>query len=77
MHVQAIAKLLGDRALPWEALHPSDREKLGEFRAPVLELLRRDPSRRPSMASFYHTCRLLVDENSSRRSNASSRPRRA
>eukprot|EP00892_Ulva_mutabilis_P004414 jgi/Ulvmu1/2344/UM013_0192.1 len=59
----AIAKLLGERALPWEALQPEDRERLGVFRAPVLELLRRDPSRRPSMASFYHTCRLLVDES--------------
>lgn len=59
--LQAIAKLVGDRALPWEALQPADRDRLGAFRGPVLELLRRDPSRRPTMAAFYHNCRLLID----------------
>lgn len=60
--LQAIAKLLGDRALPWEALQAADRARLGAFRGPVLELLRRDPSRRPTMAAFYHNCRLLMEE---------------
>ena len=33
-----------------------DRRKLGAFREPILQLLNRDPSKRPSMPDFYNQC---------------------
>lgn len=37
----------------------ADRKKLGAFRGPVLELLRRDPAQRPTMPQFYARCNAI------------------
>lgn len=58
-HVQVVAMLQGRRLLPWEtgvggaaALGGA----LGVLAGPVLQLLQRDPARRPSMARFHEAC---------------------
>lgn len=56
--------ILGDRGvkLPWEegGSRPDMAPALGVFREPVLELLNRDPSLRPSMDSFCGWCNRLL-----------------
>ena len=44
--------------MPWEgaSLTPGTRRKLGIFRAPLMSLLAREPSQRPSMAEFCTSC---------------------
>ena len=54
--MQVVAQLLGNKPLPWESMSTEDRRKLGAFRGPILQLLNRDPSQRPTMPEFYHAC---------------------
>lgn len=54
--MQVVAQLLGEEPLPWENMSTADRHKLGAFRGPIMELLNRDPAKRPSMPQFYHNC---------------------
>ena len=54
--VQVVAQLLGEDKLPWESMSSVDRRKLGAFRGPILQLLDRDPAKRPSMSEFYNQC---------------------
>ncbi|NJR42368.1 MAG: protein kinase [Akkermansiaceae bacterium] len=54
--LQVVAQLLGNQPLPWENMSQADRRKLGAFRGPILQLLSRDPSQRPTMPEFYHAC---------------------
>lgn len=53
-----IEKLLGKQPLPWEEgqLTAAQRSRLGVFRRPVVQLLERDPSRRPSLQQFCDMC---------------------
>ena len=54
--MQVIAQLAGEDKLPWESMSSADRRKLGAFREPIMQLLDRDPSKRPSMPVFYEQC---------------------
>eukprot|EP00892_Ulva_mutabilis_P004417 jgi/Ulvmu1/2347/UM013_0195.1 len=54
-----IAQILGQQPAPWDALSDVDRKKLGAFKGPVMELLRRDRSQRPSMMQFYANCNAI------------------
>ena len=55
-HMQAVAAILGVAELPWEGEGAEVLcRKLGALRAPVLAMLHRSPSLRPSMASFHAT----------------------
>ena len=56
LYVQVVAQLLGKEALPWENMSAEDRRKLGAFRGPIMQLLKREPSQRPTMPEFYHAC---------------------
>ena len=49
---------LNNKRLPWEgsALSPTNRRKLGIFRASVLSLLSRDPASRVSLDEFCISC---------------------
>jgi hypothetical protein len=53
--MQVVAELVGEQRLPWESLSPEVHKKLGLFRVPMLKLLSRDPSERPTMIEFYNT----------------------
>lgn len=57
--MQVIEQILGSKAAPWDVLAEADRKKLGAFRGPVLELLRRDPAQRPTMPQFYARCNAI------------------
>eukprot|EP00892_Ulva_mutabilis_P010359 jgi/Ulvmu1/7696/UM038_0128.1 len=58
---RVIAMLRGDLPLPWEGeLPPAVLRKLGTVRAPIMQLLQRDPARRASMRSFHRACINLV-----------------
>ena len=61
-HVQVIAQLMGEAQLPWEGanLTMEHKERLGVLRKAVLQLLERDPARRPSMRAFSDKCRALM-----------------
>jgi hypothetical protein len=50
------------KQLPWEGENLSDVKGrcLGLFRESVLMLLRRDPSKRPSMEQFYKHCENML-----------------
>jgi hypothetical protein len=37
-------------------MQPEDRKKLGAFRSPILQLLDRNPIKRPTMTQFYENC---------------------
>ena len=54
--MQVVAQLLGNEPLPWENMSTEDRRKLGAFRGPIMQLLNRYPSQRPTMPEFYHAC---------------------
>lgn len=56
--VQVIQQLLGEQPLPWEGerLTGAQRTRLGVFRRPVLQLLERDPARRPTLQQFCDMC---------------------
>ena len=52
--LQVVAALRGEENLPWEGDLSGDvNSKLGALRAPVLAMLHRDPSLRPSMAAAH------------------------
>ena len=52
--MQIVAALLGEVELPWEGEGAEGLcRKLGALRAPVMAMLHRNPSLRPSMASFH------------------------
>lgn len=52
--VQVAEALRGDEELPWEGRASEARcAKLGSLRAPILAMLHRDPSLRPSMAECH------------------------
>ena len=54
---QVLAQLQGHRPLPWEEDRKEEFHKALNFLAgPVLQLLQRDPSRRPSVRRFHETC---------------------
>jgi hypothetical protein len=54
--LQVVAQLLGAEPLPWEQMSSDERKQLGAFRKPVIALLNRDPSMRPSMPKFISDC---------------------
>ena len=55
-HMQVVAALLGEDELPWEGeASEGVRRKLGALRAPILSMLHRDPSLRPSV-DILHEC---------------------
>lgn len=62
--MQLEAQILGDHGskLPWEegGSRPDMVQALGVFREPVLALLNRDPTYRPSMDSFCGMCNRLL-----------------
>ena len=51
---------------PWEgsALSPDVRKKLGIFKNILLELLHRNPDKRPSMAEFCASCNRILSSTS-------------
>ena len=51
---------------PWEgsALSPDVRKKLGIFKNILLELLARNPDKRPSMAEFCASCNRILSSTS-------------
>eukprot|EP00892_Ulva_mutabilis_P000511 jgi/Ulvmu1/10460/UM063_0016.1 len=56
-HSKVVAALQGHRPLPWEADNTEAVHRaLGILTGPVLQLLQRDPSRRPSVRRFHETC---------------------
>lgn len=56
--LQVISQLRGAQPLPWEegTLSPQDRVRVGEMYTPLMQLLARDPARRPSAAQFCDQC---------------------
>ena len=48
--------------LPWEdaCMTSTNRKRLGAFRNPIVALLSRDPSQRPSLAHFCATCHRVL-----------------
>ena len=54
-----MAQILGHEAAPWDTMAEGDRRKLGAFKGPILELLRRDPAQRPTMPQFYAACNAI------------------
>jgi hypothetical protein len=63
-HVQLEEQILGDDGakLPWEegGSRPDMVQALGVFKEPVLALLHRDPTARPTMDSFCGMCNRLL-----------------
>lgn len=58
--MQVAQRLCGALPLPWEdELSGEVKSRLGVFRGPVVELLRREPSQRMSMREFHHACTAL------------------
>lgn len=65
MDAQVVAQVVGEEPLPWEE---EGRARVllkhsGQFRAPLLSLLERNPAMRPSMSSFLHECSRVVSSN--------------
>ena len=55
--LQVLAQLQGHRPLPWEGDSTEEFHKgLGILAGPVLQLLQRTPSQRPSLRRFHETC---------------------
>ena len=57
--MQVVKQLLGEEPLPWERMTVATRKTLGAFKGPIMQLLNRDPSQRPSMAQFYDNCNAI------------------
>ena len=57
-----LARLRGDVPLPWAdgELSPDARARIGELYAPLMQLLDRDPARRPSAAEFCDQCMAIA-----------------
>lgn len=57
-------RIMGERGLqmPWEGaqMTRSLRRKLGVFKDALMQLVDRDPAKRPSMADFCHTCNQVL-----------------
>lgn len=58
-NVQVVRQLLGEESLPWERMNAATRKTLGAFKSPILQLLNRDPSKRPTMSEFYNNCNAI------------------
>lgn len=55
--LQVFSALQGHRPLPWEGDQREIAHKaLGILSGPVLQLLQREPSRRPSLRRFHEAC---------------------
>lgn len=54
--LQVLAMLEGRKDLPWEGELSTMRRKFGVFSWPVLQLLRRDQSRRSTLEAFHASC---------------------
>jgi hypothetical protein len=56
--VQIVSQLKGEADLPWEGQRadPETLRKLRALRGPVLQLLARDPARRPTLKAFCNMC---------------------
>jgi hypothetical protein len=59
--VQVVAQIVGDEPLPWEDTARAKQllKTAGQYRTPLLTLLRRDPLERPSSQLFCSTARGL------------------
>ena len=58
--VQAVSMLKGDLPLPWEeGLSKQQRQQLGLFKDPIMQLLQRDPGERSDMLTFRNACNKL------------------
>lgn len=57
--MQVVKQLLGEEPLPWERMTVATRKTLGAFKGPIMQLLNRDPSQRPSMSQFYDNCNAI------------------
>jgi hypothetical protein len=57
----------GNELLPWEGhrLTPATRQQLGIFKDTLLNLLHRDPARRPSMKEFCRSCNRVLSGSTS------------
>lgn len=61
--LQVIGQLLGEAQLPWEGnnLTMEQQGRLGVLHKAVLQLLHRDPLRRPPMRAFADKCKSLAE----------------
>ena len=55
---QVLAQLRGQKELPWAegCISPDARARMGAMYAPLMKLLNRDPTQRPSAAYFRDQC---------------------
>jgi hypothetical protein len=53
---------LNGQQLPWEGegITPAIKRCLGIFKTPIISLLSRDPSARPSMSEFCDSCNRVL-----------------
>jgi hypothetical protein len=60
--VQVVAQIVGDEPLPRADTKRAKQllKTAGQFRTPLLTLLRRDPLERPSIAAFLQHCSRLA-----------------
>ena len=58
--VQVMEQLAGGAPLPWES-EVGTAEHIKTFEKPVMQLLHRSPSRRPSLRTFQHQCSLILE----------------
>jgi hypothetical protein len=74
--VQVIAQIVGEEPLPWEGTRAKQLLKTaGHYRAPLLDLLRRDPLERPSVAAFLQHCARLSSATTRAPSHGAERER--
>jgi hypothetical protein len=64
--MQVVAQILGESLAPWVGADAGKTllKGVGKFRAPVLSLLQRDPSARPSISAFMQRCNSLLASTS-------------
>lgn len=55
-------RIVGELPLPWEdpEIAPALLRRFGHFKLPVMSLLERDPSKRPSMNEFLKECNRVL-----------------
>lgn len=65
MCLQVIAQLRDEQPLPWieGCLSPEGRASIGGLYGPLMQLLDRDPQRRPTAAQFCDYCMALASSN--------------
>jgi hypothetical protein len=53
---------LNGQELPWESggITAAIKRRLGIFKTPIISLLSRDPSARPSMSEFCNSCNRVL-----------------